>query len=227
MKGKKCPFSHTVHIFVKIIYFLNSRWSKVLKTTIWDFSLMNSHIFFKIIILDCKVFKFKRFSSVTRNVSVKHPILNQNLIQKSAKNEKCPPIFFSWVIWAKTNWSYTFSKWISWQISSKWLFQRNVDSDLEKAQTSEPWFLTPSTSLSPPLPLSLPGPVLLPVPSINILFNRRTPGKIACKMSYICLINQVQSIYFNSYTSKDSKIRQQQKLRLSYRRRIFPMPIHQ
>ena len=41
---------------------------------------------------------------------------------------------------AKTKWSYTFSKWISWQISLNWLFQRNVDSDLEKAQTSEPWY---------------------------------------------------------------------------------------
>ena len=140
-KGIFYPFSHTVHIFVKnFFYFFYSHWSKVLKTTIWDFSLKNSHIFLKIIILDCKVFKFKRFSSVTRNVSVKHPILNQNLIQKPAKIEKCPPKFFSWVIWTKTNWSYTFSKWISWQISSNWLFQRNVDSDLEKAQTSEPWF---------------------------------------------------------------------------------------
>ena len=44
----------------------NSRWSKVLKTTIWDFSLKNSHIFLGIIHLDCKVFKFKRFSSVTK-----------------------------------------------------------------------------------------------------------------------------------------------------------------
>ena len=49
------------------------------------------------IILDCKVFKLKRFSSVTRNVSVKHPILNQNLIQKPAKIEIFPPnkIFLS------------------------------------------------------------------------------------------------------------------------------------
>ena len=30
-----------------------------------------------------------------------------------------------------------FSKWISWKISSNWLFQRNVGSDLERAQTSE------------------------------------------------------------------------------------------
>ena len=135
----KNTLSRTLYAFVsKYFVFLNSRWSKVLKTTIWDFSLKNSHIFLKIIILDCKVFKFKRFSSVTRNVSVKHPILNQNLIQKPAKIEKCPPKKFSWVIWTKTNWSYTFSKWISWQISSNWLFQRNVDSDLEKAQTSEP-----------------------------------------------------------------------------------------
>ena len=36
-KGIFYPFSHTVHIFVKIIKKINSRWSKVLKTTIWDF----------------------------------------------------------------------------------------------------------------------------------------------------------------------------------------------
>ena len=42
-----------------------------------------------------------------------------------------------YIFWSKTNWSYTFSKCISWQISSNWLFQRNVDSDLERAQTSE------------------------------------------------------------------------------------------
>ena len=129
------PFlAHCTHFRRNNLFFLNSRWSKVINTTIWDFSLKNSHIFLKIIILDCKVFKFKRFNSVTRNVSVKHPILNQNLIQKPAKIKKCPQKKISWVIWAKTNWSYTFLKWISWQISSNWLFQRNVDSNLEKAQ---------------------------------------------------------------------------------------------
>ena len=56
------------------------------------------------------------------------------------KNPNFAPKNFSWVVWSKTNWSYTFSKWISWQISSNWLFQRNVDSDLEKAQTSEPCY---------------------------------------------------------------------------------------
>ena len=143
----KNTLSRTLYTFSsKYIFFFYSRWSKVLQTTIWDFSLKNAHIFLKIIILHCKVFKFKRFSSVTRNVSVKHPILNQNLIQKPAKIEKCPPKKFSWVIWTKTNWSYTFSKWISWQISSNWLFQRNVDSDLEKAQTSEPCSMHKSTN---------------------------------------------------------------------------------
>ena len=140
-KGHFLPFlAHCTHFHQNNLFFFNSRWLKVLKTTIWDFSLKNSHIFLKIIILDWKVFKFKRFSSITQNVSAKHPILNQNLIQKPAKNEKCPPKIFSWVIWTKTHWSYTFSKWISWQISSNWLFQRNVDSNLEKAQTSEPCF---------------------------------------------------------------------------------------
>ena len=134
----KNTLSCKLYAFVsKYFFFFNSRWSKVLKTTIWDYILKNSHIFSKFIILDCKVFKLERFSSVTQNVSVKHPILNLNLFQKPAKIEKCPPKKNSWVIWTKTNWSYTFSKWISWQISSNWLFQRNLDSDLERAQTSE------------------------------------------------------------------------------------------
>ena len=55
------------------------------------------------------------------------------------KSKFCPK-FFSWVVWSKTNWSYMFSKWISGQISSNWLFQLNVDSDLERAETSEHCF---------------------------------------------------------------------------------------
>ena len=94
---------------------------------------------------------------------MKHPILNLNLFQKPAKIEKCPPKFFLLVVWTKTNWSYTFSKWISWQISSNWLFQRNVDSDLEKAQTSEPWFTIKMASGENYLQFSKhwpPGPML-------------------------------------------------------------------
>ena len=44
------------------------------------------------------------------------------------------------MIWSKTNWSYTFLEWISWQISSNWLFQWYVGSDLERVQTSEHCF---------------------------------------------------------------------------------------
>ena len=77
-KGKKYPFSHPVHIFVKIVYFFNSLWSKVLNEKIWDFSLKHAHVFFTLLILDSKVFKLERFSSVTWNVSVKHPILKVN-----------------------------------------------------------------------------------------------------------------------------------------------------
>ena len=77
-KGKKCSFSHTVHIFVKIIYFLNTHWLKVPNKTIWDFSLKHEHVCFTILILDCKVLKFERSSSVTWNVSVKQAILKVN-----------------------------------------------------------------------------------------------------------------------------------------------------
>ena len=48
------------------------------------------------------------------------------------KNSNFAPTFFSWGVWSIRNWSYTLSKWISWQISSNWLFQRNLDSDLLK-----------------------------------------------------------------------------------------------
>ena len=41
------------------------------------------------------------------------------------------------MIWSEINWSYTFSKWILWQISSNRLFQRSLGSNLERAQTSE------------------------------------------------------------------------------------------
>ena len=37
------------------------------------FPLEHAHNVFKIVILDGKVFKLQRFSSVTQNVSVKHP----------------------------------------------------------------------------------------------------------------------------------------------------------
>ena len=53
------------------------------------------------------------------------------------KNPNFRSEFFSWVIWSKRNWSYAFSKWNLWQITSNWLFQRNVGSDLERAQKSE------------------------------------------------------------------------------------------
>ena len=56
------------------------------------------------------------------------------------------PKFFSWVLWSKTNWSYTFLNWISWQFSSNWLFQINADSDLERAQTSEHCYTMQSIS---------------------------------------------------------------------------------
>ena len=46
----------------------------LLDETIWDFCLEHAHVILEIIILDCKVFKLKRFSSVNQNVSVKHPI---------------------------------------------------------------------------------------------------------------------------------------------------------
>ena len=79
--------------------------------------------------------QMQRNSSVTLHVSPKNPISAEK--NYFFKNPNFAPKFFSSVVWSKKNWSYTFSKWISWQFSSNWLFQRNVDSDLERAQTSE------------------------------------------------------------------------------------------
>ena len=112
--------------------------SKVLFWLIWDFSPTNAHIYLKKIILDRKVLKMQRYSSITLYISPKNPISTEKLIITFSKIQILPPIFFPE---SKTNWSNTFSKWISWQFSSNWLFQINVDSDLERAQTSEHCFI--------------------------------------------------------------------------------------
>ena len=44
----------------------------------FEIPLKHAHVFLPILILDCKVFKLERFSSLTWNVSVKHPILKVN-----------------------------------------------------------------------------------------------------------------------------------------------------
>ena len=63
----------TLYTFLSnFIFIFYARWSKVLNETILDFFLKHAHIFLKIIILKCKVFKLKRFSSVTWHVYVKH-----------------------------------------------------------------------------------------------------------------------------------------------------------
>ena len=78
----------------------------------------------------------KRYCIVTLHVSQKNPISREKLkiistkIQISIQN-----VFLSDL--DKKNFSYTFSKWISWQINLNLFFQRNVGSDLERAQTSE------------------------------------------------------------------------------------------
>ena len=59
-KGIFYPFLHIVNIFVIFLFFFIHVDQKY---TMWDFSLKHSHIFLKILILDCKVFKLKRFSS--------------------------------------------------------------------------------------------------------------------------------------------------------------------
>ena len=73
-KEKKCPFLHTVQLFVKIVIII-IKWnlSKMLNKIIWILSLEHANIFLKIIILDSKVFKLQRFSNVTQNGSLKHP----------------------------------------------------------------------------------------------------------------------------------------------------------
>ena len=55
--------------------------------------------------------------------------------------------FFSWVPWSKLNWIYKFSKVFYEKIRSIWCFQRNVISDLERAQASEHCFIAKTTHL--------------------------------------------------------------------------------
>ena len=102
-----------------------------------DFLPTNAHIFLEQVIFDRKVFKMQRYSSVTLHVSPKTPISAEKLKITFAKNQNFARKFLSSVVWSITNWSFTFFKWISRQISSNWRFQRNVDFDLERAQTSE------------------------------------------------------------------------------------------
>ena len=90
----------------------------------------------KEVILDRKILKMQSYSSFTLHVSSENPISAEKLKITLSKIQILPPN----VVWSKTNWSYTFLKWILWKISSNWLFQRNVDSDLERAQTSEHCF---------------------------------------------------------------------------------------
>ena len=86
-----------------------------------------------------KFLKMQRYSSVTVHVSPKNPISAKKLKITFSKIQNLPEIFSS-LVWSKKSWSYTFLKWISWQFSSKWLFQINLDSNLERAQTSEHCF---------------------------------------------------------------------------------------
>ena len=84
-----------------------------------------------------KVFKMKHYSRVTLHVSPKNQIQGTNW--KLLPQSKLQLKLIHWVIRSKTNWTYPFSGWISWQISSNWLSQRTEGSDLERAQTSEHW----------------------------------------------------------------------------------------
>ena len=110
------------------MYSFNLFWAKPLRKKIWGKNLD----FWK------SYFQNLRWNWVFRT----------NMESNAAVTLHFPPKLFSWVVWSKTNWSYTFSKWISWQISSNWLFQRNVDSDLERAQTSEHCSRDPHCTLS-------------------------------------------------------------------------------
>ena len=76
------------------------------------------------------------YSSVTMYVSPKNPISKEKMLITSKKTNKSFKQI-SGVLWSKKMYSYMFLEGISWQISSNWLFQRNVVSDLERAQTSD------------------------------------------------------------------------------------------
>ena len=62
---KKCLSSHPRHIFVEIIFFFIHVVQKFSMKQFEIFSLKHAHVFLTILIIDCKVFKLERFSSVT------------------------------------------------------------------------------------------------------------------------------------------------------------------
>ena len=73
-KGYFLPFFAHCTYFRQNIYFFKFMLIKSSQKKNLNFSLKNSHIFLKILISDCKVFKLERFSSVIRDVSGKNPI---------------------------------------------------------------------------------------------------------------------------------------------------------
>ena len=74
-KGHFLPFlAHCTHFCQNIFFFFKFTLIKSTQNNNLRFFPKEFTHIFKNIILDCKVFKLKRFSSVTRNVSVKHAI---------------------------------------------------------------------------------------------------------------------------------------------------------
>ena len=125
---KKGPFSHTVHIFVKIIIFLfNSRWSKVLNGTIWEFTLKHANMFLKNN-FRLKGLQIKAFQQHYLKCWRETPYWEGELVPKTCKNWK-----FSGLVTKLEN-LFVFGKTL-WKISSNWWFQEKLQNDLTLAPT--------------------------------------------------------------------------------------------
>ena len=96
----------------------------------------NLLVFLKQAILDRKM---QRYSSITLHAQ-KTQFQRRNGKKNFCKNPNLAPKFFFLSGLVQNKLKLYVWKWISWQISSNWLFQRNVDSDLQRAQTSEHCF---------------------------------------------------------------------------------------
>ena len=129
-------FFTLLHLVFKIFRKKNFTLIKVLNRTIWEFLETHAHLFEKQVIMDRKVFKRKRYSSVTLHVNPITPMSEGSKKIPSTKIQILPKkIFLSDLVLKLLN-LFVFES-LAWKISSNWSFQRNVGFDLKMAQTSK------------------------------------------------------------------------------------------
>ena len=136
MKKVKKPFFTHCALMSKYFILKTSHWSKVLNEKKLDFFLAYIHVFLKIISFNSKVLKSQPDSSITLHVSLKTPISADKLKITSTKIQMLSQQNFpEWFGQKKLNLNVFES--ILWKISLNWGFQRNLYSDIERAQPFE------------------------------------------------------------------------------------------